>query len=78
LFVHEKPQGSWYPGYDSVQRLGYVSNKRHTLYRCVILLAALMLLMIGPYMQSSCEYVENPIVYSRQGVFLQLGGWARG
>ena len=28
-------------------------------------------------MEGSCEYIEKAIADSRQGVFLQLGGWAR-
>jgi len=27
--------------------------------------------------EGSCEYIELVVAVSRQGVFLQLGGWAR-
>jgi len=28
-------------------------------------------------MESSCEYIEQAVAYSRQWVVLQLEGWAR-
>jgi len=28
-------------------------------------------------MECSCEYIEQAVTNSRQGVVLQLGGWAR-
>jgi len=29
------------------------------------------------YMECSCEYIEQAVAHRRQGVVLQLGGWAR-
>jgi hypothetical protein len=29
-------------------------------------------------MEDSCEYIEQAVTYSRQGVVLQVGVWVRG
>jgi len=29
-------------------------------------------------MEESCQYTEKAVAESRQGIVLQLGGWARG
>jgi len=31
-----------------------------------------------PHTEGSCEYIEQAVVDGRQGVILQLGGWAWG
>jgi len=34
--------------------------------------------MRPPYVESSCEYIEEAVEGNGQGVVLQLGGWVRG